>query len=68
VSLGIRNTNEEVDTLIRVLDNIARKASKSAGKQADSGQNNSPVLPKAEVKKQMKNFVKAASNVVYSRH
>jgi hypothetical protein len=65
VSLGIGNTLEEVDTLIRVLDNIARKVSKSAGKPVDSGQNSSPVLPKAKVKKQMKNFVKAVTERVY---
>ncbi|MFN2262405.1 MAG: aminotransferase class V-fold PLP-dependent enzyme, partial [Psychroflexus sp.] len=66
VSLGIGNTEEEIDTFIRVMDNIAKKATKSAGKQADSGQKSSHGLPKGEVQKQMNEFVKEASLKVYS--
>jgi selenocysteine lyase/cysteine desulfurase len=51
VSLGIENTNEDVDTLLRILAEIAEK-SQSASKQ--------------EAKQQMDDFVKAVAERVYS--
>jgi selenocysteine lyase/cysteine desulfurase len=67
VSLGIGNTEEEVDTLIRVLTRIAKKATKPEDKQTNSSQKSSLVLPRSEVQMQMKEFVEAASIRVYSQ-
>jgi selenocysteine lyase/cysteine desulfurase len=67
VSLGIGNTDEDVDTFIQVLTKIVAKSEKSEGKQTISTQKGSLVLPKSEVQKQMKGFVKASAERVYSR-
>jgi selenocysteine lyase/cysteine desulfurase len=67
VSLGIGNSKEEIDTLIRVLGKIAQKPAKSVNNQSTSSKSGTPVLPKAAVQKQMKDFVKAASERVYSQ-
>jgi hypothetical protein len=64
--MGIGNTEEDVDTLIRVLFKIARKPEKSADKPDTSTKPDVLVLAKAEVKKQMKEFVKTAAIRVYS--
>jgi hypothetical protein len=61
VSFGIGSSKEDVDTLIRVLEKIGEKPAKSAGNQ-----NGSPVLTKTEMKKQIKEFVNAAAEKVYS--
>lgn len=63
VSFGIGSSKEDVDTLIRVLEKIGEKPAKSAGNQ-----NGSPVLTKTEIKKQMKEFVNAAAEKVYSKN
>ncbi|NQU54820.1 MAG: aminotransferase class V-fold PLP-dependent enzyme [Bacteroidetes bacterium] len=67
VSLGIGNNEEDVDTMIRVLGKIAEKDAKSTDKHATTEHKNSPVLSKKEVKKQIEDFVKAASLRVYSQ-
>jgi selenocysteine lyase/cysteine desulfurase len=66
VSFGIGNSEEEIDTFIRVLANIARKPEKSGNSQTKSPKNGTPVLTRPEVQKQMKEFVKVAAERVYS--
>ncbi|HAQ21239.1 MAG TPA: hypothetical protein DCR40_18710 [Prolixibacteraceae bacterium] len=61
VSLGIENTEEDVDTLIRVLDSIANKPKPST----EPATNGSPVLKKAEVQKQIGDFIQAVTLKVY---
>jgi selenocysteine lyase/cysteine desulfurase len=65
VSMGIGNTSEEVDRLLDVLNEIAKKTTKSANKKTTSSKKTKPVLPKSQVQKQMKDFLKAASDKVY---
>jgi selenocysteine lyase/cysteine desulfurase len=65
VSLGIENSKEDVDTLIHVLDNIARKSKKIKDSPSPSANNAGPPLTKAIVKKQMRDFTRAASLRVY---
>ena len=65
VSLGIGNTEEDIDTFLQVLTQMVAKTPKLADKQTVSSQKSSLVLPKSEVQKQIKDFVKAASRRVY---
>jgi selenocysteine lyase/cysteine desulfurase len=51
ISLGLENSEEDIDTLLQVLDKIARKQ---------------PIPVKSKVKKQMNDFVKAAARKVYA--
>ena len=67
VSLGIGNSEEEIDTFIRVLVKIARKPAKSGNNQSTTTINGTTVLPKSEVQKQMKVFVQVATEKVYSQ-
>ena len=60
VSLGIENSKEEVDTLIRALDNIANKSYPSITHKG------TPILTIGEVKQQIKDFMNTASKRVYS--
>jgi selenocysteine lyase/cysteine desulfurase len=53
ISMGIGNSEEDIDTLIQVLGEIA------------SRQKGKPVTPKADVKVQMSEFLKTASERVY---
>jgi selenocysteine lyase/cysteine desulfurase len=66
VSFGIENTREDVDTLIRVLDGIARKPRTKTEHTSSSGIAGSPLVPKRAVKKEMKEFVRASALRVYS--
>ena len=59
VSIGIENSKEDVDKLILVLSNIAEK-------KYTHSHNGTPFLTKAEVKKQIKDFIKDAAKRVYS--
>jgi hypothetical protein len=52
VSLGIENSEEDVDTLIHVLGKIARQ----------------PQLPQTDVRQQMNDFVRAVAQRVYTQH
>ncbi|NOU45655.1 MAG: aminotransferase class V-fold PLP-dependent enzyme [Bacteroidales bacterium] len=60
VSLGIENSEEDVDTVIRVLHEISGKP------QPTSTTGKIPKLSHAEVKRQMKEFTHAAALRVYS--
>lgn len=66
VSLGIGNTEYDVDTLIRMLGNIAQKNPKTGISKTTSTKNGILVSPKEAVKNQMKMFMKAASHRVFS--
>ncbi len=66
VSLGIENSNEEVDTLIDALGKIGKKPRTAEKMHTDSAQNATPILSKTEVKKQIKDYTKAAAMRVYS--
>lgn len=52
ISLGIENSEADVDTLIRVLENIARQ----------------PSLPKSDIKERISDFVKVVTQGVYLKH
>jgi selenocysteine lyase/cysteine desulfurase len=62
VSLGIENTEADVDTLIRVLSEIAGKSETKADTNSASTK-----LTREKVQKQMKDFTKAVAMKVYSR-
>jgi len=59
VSLGIGNSEEDVDTLIRVLDTIA-------GKQQNSVSEGKHILSRSDVQRKMNDFTKAAARRIYS--
>jgi len=61
VSLGIENTKEEVNALIQVLDTIANKPKPLT----ESITNGTPFLKNA-VQQQIKDFIRAAADQVYS--
>jgi selenocysteine lyase/cysteine desulfurase len=63
VSLGIENTEEDVDRLIDTLGKIAQKSKT----RVDRNLNETPILSQPEVKKQIREFVMAASHKVYSQ-
>lgn len=67
VSLGIENSEEDVDTLIHVLGEIAQKPRTSADRRFASIHNGTPGLPKTDVQQQMNDFTKAAALRVYSK-
>jgi glycine cleavage system protein P-like pyridoxal-binding family len=57
VSLGIGNTEADVDTFLQVLDKIARQRRTPE---------ESPSVPKTVIKQQIDDFVKASALRVYS--
>jgi selenocysteine lyase/cysteine desulfurase len=59
VSLGIQNSAEDVDTLVRVLGKIARQPQARADKPFAAAQ--------TDIQQQMGNFVRAASQRVYTQ-
>jgi selenocysteine lyase/cysteine desulfurase len=63
VSIGIGNSEEDIDRMIAVLDKIAGtgKASAERGTAVEM-----PVLPKTEAKQLMNDFVKASALKIYS--
>jgi selenocysteine lyase/cysteine desulfurase len=65
VSLGIQNDEKDVDTLIRVLDKIARRPRASVRGQFATAHDEPPVLPRSDVQQQMDDFVRAAVRRVY---
>lgn len=67
VSLGLENSAEDVDTLLRVLDDIARHPRDGAGRHAHSAPDGTPALPRAELERQMDEFARAAARRVYDQ-
>jgi selenocysteine lyase/cysteine desulfurase len=62
VSLGIQNTEEEVDLLLKALHEIADKP--GTAEKANAAGNTR--FSKSEVKKQMEEFIRKAEGIVYS--
>ncbi len=67
VSLGIENDKEDVDTLIRVLDKIARQPRAWVDRLFASMHNGTPFLPQTDVQQQMNDFARTAAQRVYSQ-
>ena len=67
-SLGLGTSEEDVDTLINVLHKIAGKPRNLPDPPSDSTYKATPVLPQADVQRQMNDFVRASSLRVYSQH
>jgi len=67
LSLGIQNSAEDVDKLIEVLGEIAGKLPAIANRHTASPPSKTSVLKKADVQKQMNEFVIASAMKVYSQ-
>jgi len=67
VSLGIENDEEDVDTLIRVLGQIARQPRAWMNRLLASMHNGTPFLPQTDAQQQMNDFARAAAQRVYSQ-
>ena len=67
VSLGIENNKEDIDTLIHVLGNFTRNHRDSTDRHDDPDHIKTPVLPKGNIKKMMKDFTRASALRVYSQ-
>jgi selenocysteine lyase/cysteine desulfurase len=68
VSLGIGNSEEDIDTLIRALGNIARQPRSQVPGDPSTGHPVTPGLTRANVRKQINDFVLATSQKVYGLH
>lgn len=66
VSLGIQNCKEEVDTLIRVLGQIAGKLRAGKERHSASSHNATSILPQAEVQQKLNDRARDAALRVYS--
>lgn len=66
ISLGIGNSEEDVDTLIRVLGTMAGKSRALADRNTVDVNKGTLLFTKTEVKKQMKEFVSTSAVSVYS--
>ncbi|MCJ7819647.1 MAG: aminotransferase class V-fold PLP-dependent enzyme, partial [Bacteroidales bacterium] len=66
VSLGIGNSEEDVDTLIRVLDKIAGRYSVKNNKRSASSHEITHTVTKKDVQRQIKEFSRNAALRVYS--
>jgi len=66
LSLGIENTEAEVDTFLRVLGNVAAKPGKPVEQPFASNNNEVFVQKTGKVKKQMKDFTRNVGLKVYS--
>jgi len=66
VSLGIENSEEDVDRLIHELNKIASHGQSPADSHSASKSKVTSILPPATVKQQMKDFVRSSSQRVYS--
>ena len=67
ISLGIGNSREDIESLIRVLAKIAGKSATSADRHSAIAQPRSPNVKKSIVKKQMQDFVENISLKVYGQ-
>jgi selenocysteine lyase/cysteine desulfurase len=66
VSLGIENSEEDIDTLIHVLGKIARQPRAGMDRRLASTHNGTPSLPQPDVQQQMDDFARAAAHRVYA--
>jgi selenocysteine lyase/cysteine desulfurase len=67
VSLGIENSEGDVDTLIRVLCEIARQLRTGVDRHFTSMHNGTPILPQTDVQQQMADFARASALRVYTQ-
>jgi selenocysteine lyase/cysteine desulfurase len=67
VSLGIENSEEDIDTLIHVLGKIARQPRAGVDRHFASTHNGTPSLPQTDVQQQMDDFARAAAQRVYTQ-
>jgi selenocysteine lyase/cysteine desulfurase len=67
VSLGIENSEADVDTLIHVLGEIARQPRAGVDRHIASTPNGRPVLTQTDVQQQMDEFARAAAQRVYTQ-
>ncbi len=66
VSIGIGNTGKDIDTLIDVLTTVSGKLQAKADSQSGSVNSHKTVFSQAEIKKQINDFIRAASLRVYN--
>jgi selenocysteine lyase/cysteine desulfurase len=66
VSLGIENSEAEVDVLIQVLGKIAQKPPIGNGRNIDSRQNDTNIVSQKEVQIQINDSIKASTFRVYN--
>ncbi len=66
VSMGIENSEEDVDTLIRVLSQIAGKLRAGKERHSASAHDGISIMPQAEVRKQLNDCARDAALRVYS--
>lgn len=67
VSLGIENSEADVDRLIQALGKIAGLPQVLKDRNFNSTDNKTPVLSRKDVEQQMDNFVRAAARRVYTQ-
>jgi selenocysteine lyase/cysteine desulfurase len=67
VSLGIENCEEDVDTLVHVLNKIAGSSRSIAPTQVASAHEGTLILSKNDVQQQMNDFTRAIAQRVYSQ-
>jgi selenocysteine lyase/cysteine desulfurase len=67
VSLGIENSEEDVDALIQTLRKIEKNNRNTIDSRSISNHNSRPIQKKAEVQKQMKEFVRTSARRVYTQ-
>ncbi len=66
VSLGIENSEEDVDTLVHVLGNIARQPRSGRDRNITSTRDGTPISPQEDVQQQMNEFARAVARRVYA--
>ncbi|MDO8689664.1 MAG: aminotransferase class V-fold PLP-dependent enzyme [Dehalococcoidia bacterium] len=67
VSLGIENSEEDVDTLIHVLGKIARQPQTGRHRHIASTRDGTPISPQEDVQQQMNDFARAVARRVYTQ-
>lgn len=65
VSLGIGNTGEDIDELLKKLHEIADSSRKHRSDKSISGQNGGQLISRKELKQQINDFVNATARKVY---
>jgi len=65
VSIGIENNKDDIDTLIQVLEKIARQPQDKMDRHSNSSDNETPVLSQKDVKKKINEFACDTERKVY---
>jgi selenocysteine lyase/cysteine desulfurase len=66
VSIGIGNTEKDIDTFIEVLTLISGTTRASAGSKSGAANNHKTLLSQTEIKQQINDFISTAAQRVYS--